>query len=202
MPPESVVTESVRAAATRARILDAARAEFAASGFGGGRIEKIAVSAGANKERIYAYFGDKKSLFAAAVAAAVADVVHAIRADAEDISDLAGQLFDFMAAHPENLRLLAWARLEADPWNEATRRLVDLPPRPELLIAEWQSRGELSPQWAPTDLYRTIWALCEVWHIAPFRAEGDDAAAVQAHRRALVTFAAGVLAAQQEPPRR
>ena len=194
--------ESARAAATRARILDAARAEFAAVGFGGGRVDRIASSAGVNKERIYAYFVDKKSLFAAAIGSAVADVVRSVGREASDIVDLAGRVFDFIGAHPDTVRLLTWARLETQPWDEATRHLGDLPPLPELLIAEWQAQGELSEKWIPSDLYRIVWGLCEVWHIEPFRPEGGDASDAPEHRRALVTFIAGLLARQENPPGR
>jgi AcrR family transcriptional regulator len=48
---------------TRSRIFDAAVAEFARAGFAGSRIDRIAQAAGVNKQRIYAYFGDKEGLF-------------------------------------------------------------------------------------------------------------------------------------------
>ena len=50
--------------ATRRRILDAARTEFAAHGYAGARVDAIAQRAGSNKRMLYAYFGDKRSLFA------------------------------------------------------------------------------------------------------------------------------------------
>lgn len=49
--------------ATRARILTAAADEFAEHGVAGARYERIAARAHANKERIYAYFGNKEQLF-------------------------------------------------------------------------------------------------------------------------------------------
>jgi AcrR family transcriptional regulator len=53
------------AEATKLRILAAAREEFAMSGLGGARIDKIAEAADANKQMIYHYFGSKDLLFAA-----------------------------------------------------------------------------------------------------------------------------------------
>lgn len=53
------------AEATKIRILAAAREEFAMSGLGGARIDKIAEAAEANKQMIYHYFGSKDLLFAA-----------------------------------------------------------------------------------------------------------------------------------------
>jgi AcrR family transcriptional regulator len=57
------------AEATRERILSAAREEFAVLGLGGARIDKIAETAGANKQMIYHYFGSKDLLFTAALEA-------------------------------------------------------------------------------------------------------------------------------------
>lgn len=62
---------------TRARLLAAARTEFAEHGMGGARVDRIASSAGVNKERIYGIFGSKEKLFAAVVAEAFGD--HAVR---------------------------------------------------------------------------------------------------------------------------
>ena len=53
------------AAATRRRLIDAARAEFAQYGIAGSRVDRIAANAGANKAQIYNYFGSKDQLFAA-----------------------------------------------------------------------------------------------------------------------------------------
>ena len=51
------------AEATKARIFEAATAEFAAHGIAGARVDRIAQNAKANKQLIYAYFGDKQKLF-------------------------------------------------------------------------------------------------------------------------------------------
>ena len=48
---------------TRRRILGAATDEFAAHGLAGARVDRIAAAAGCSKERLYAHFGDKESLF-------------------------------------------------------------------------------------------------------------------------------------------
>jgi TetR/AcrR family transcriptional regulator len=50
---------------TRARILEAAYAEFASKGLEGARIDVIAEAAEANKRMIYHYFGDKEGLYVA-----------------------------------------------------------------------------------------------------------------------------------------
>jgi len=55
--------------ATRDSILQAARAEFAAAGLGGARVDDIAERSGSNKRMIYHYFGGKDDLFAEVIAA-------------------------------------------------------------------------------------------------------------------------------------
>jgi AcrR family transcriptional regulator len=52
--------------ATRRRLLEAAIMEFSAYGIAGARVDRIASAAKANKQAIYAYFGGKDALFAAA----------------------------------------------------------------------------------------------------------------------------------------
>ena len=51
--------------ATKARILDAAKREFARAGLGGARVDSIAARAKANKRMIYHYFHSKEGLFTA-----------------------------------------------------------------------------------------------------------------------------------------
>jgi AcrR family transcriptional regulator len=51
--------------ATKARILNSAKREFARFGFGGARVDSIAARAKANKRMIYHYFNSKEELFTA-----------------------------------------------------------------------------------------------------------------------------------------
>jgi len=53
------------AAATKARILEAALSEFATRGFAGARVDVIAGQARANKRMLYAYVGNKDALWLA-----------------------------------------------------------------------------------------------------------------------------------------
>src|SRR3954462_5094098 len=52
-------------AATRRKLLTAARREFASSGLAGARVDEIAARAGVNKQLVYHYFGDKDALYLA-----------------------------------------------------------------------------------------------------------------------------------------
>lgn len=60
--------------ATKASILAAARVEFAAKGLEGGRVDKIAQRAGANKQLVYYYFGSKDELYKSALEATYAEI--------------------------------------------------------------------------------------------------------------------------------
>lgn len=64
--PQKTSTPKTRvrdAEATKARILDAAKKEFARNGLGGARVDIIAERAKANKRMIYHYFSSKEVLF-------------------------------------------------------------------------------------------------------------------------------------------
>jgi AcrR family transcriptional regulator len=60
--------------ATKARILDSAKREFARLGFGGARVDSIAARAKANKRMIYHYFISKEELFTAVLDYAYLDI--------------------------------------------------------------------------------------------------------------------------------
>jgi len=62
------------AEATRARILEAAKREFARNGLGGARVDVIAEKARANKRMIYHYFGSKEGLFQTVIENAYVDI--------------------------------------------------------------------------------------------------------------------------------
>ena len=101
------------AEATRAAILDAARAEFAESGLGGGRIEAIAERAACNKAMLYHYFGSKDALFTAVlehnyalIRAAEAELDLARLDPLDAIRRFVEFSFDYVATNPEFIKLL------------------------------------------------------------------------------------------------
>jgi AcrR family transcriptional regulator len=59
---------------TKARILDAAKREFARNGLGGARVDVIADKARANKRMIYHYFDSKEGLFQTVLENAYVDI--------------------------------------------------------------------------------------------------------------------------------
>ncbi|MGV9711449.1 TetR/AcrR family transcriptional regulator [Gordonia sp. NPDC003424] len=113
--------------ATKQRILDAATTQFAAHGPDGTTIERIAKTAGVNKERIYNYFGGKPELFARVLRDALAAVVDEVPIEfttPESVGAFAGRLFDYHRVHPELIRLLLWEGLTytAEVPDESLRR--------------------------------------------------------------------------------
>ena len=100
------------AVATRARLIDAAVSEFADHGLAGARVDRIATLAASNKRAIYDYFENKEGLFDAALTRVIGDLNEAVPLRADDLPGYAGELFDYLQARPEAVRMLAWRRLE------------------------------------------------------------------------------------------
>jgi dihydroxyacetone kinase-like protein len=78
----------------------------------GARVDRIAQAAAANKQLIYAYFGNKDGLFDAALTHSCTGLMESVPFDPDDIPGYVGRLFDYAVAHPEVYRLVAWAGLE------------------------------------------------------------------------------------------
>jgi len=103
---------------TRARILEAAKAEFAAHGLGGARVDRIAEQADANKRMLYYYFGNKDDLFLAVLEDAYAHIREAEKAlrlteidPPEAIRRLVAFTWEYYLEHPEFMTLLNSANL-------------------------------------------------------------------------------------------
>lgn len=99
--------------ATRAKVLQAAIAEFAEKGLTGARVDEIAARAGFNKRMLYHYFGSKEELFQAVIETVYTDVWEAEAAlDLDDLPPdeaLAGLVaftWNYYIAHPEFMTLL------------------------------------------------------------------------------------------------
>ncbi|WP_174507812.1 TetR family transcriptional regulator [Klebsiella oxytoca] len=186
---------------TKRRILAAAVSEFARFGPDGTTVEKIAKSAGANKERVYNYFGDKRGLFTAVLRSELAKVAQAVPIDAlaaDDIGEYAGRAYDYHREHPELSRLMRWEGLmfDGEVPDEAQRR--EYYGDKIQAVADAQSRGALTQALAPDHLAFLILALAGWWSAVPQVARmftGSDDAAEHARRRASVIEAARRLAA-------
>jgi TetR/AcrR family transcriptional regulator len=100
-------------AATRKKLLTAARREFARSGLAGARVDEIAARAGVNKQLVYHYFGDKDALYLAVLEWVYEEIrAHERKLNLEGlppeqaIRKLIGSSFDHLALHPDFILLL------------------------------------------------------------------------------------------------
>ena len=130
-----------RAVNTRRKILDAAIDRFAASGFAGTTVEDIAVAAGVNKQRIYAYFNSKQGLFEAALLAVFQEVgicsTEAVKRAADEPEKLSSimleEFFRVHQGHPALHRLLGWANLQE---NESVQILAGVRSKENAVLRE------------------------------------------------------------------
>jgi len=100
-------------AATRRKLLAAARREFADSGLAGARVDEIAARAGVNKQLVYHYFGDKDALYLAVLEWVYEEIrEHERKLNLEGlpperaIRKLIESSFDHLASHPDFIVLL------------------------------------------------------------------------------------------------
>jgi TetR/AcrR family transcriptional regulator len=100
-------------AATRKKLLTAARREFAGSGLAGARVDEIAARAGVNKQLVYHYFGDKDALYLAVLEWVYEEIrTHERKLNLvglppeRAIRKLIESSFDHLAAHPDFIVLL------------------------------------------------------------------------------------------------
>ena len=104
--------------ATKARILAAAKKEFALLGLGGARVDSIAEKASANKRMIYYHFGSKEELFVAVLEHAYLDIrraEHKLHLDDlppdEAMVTLIEFTWNYYLENPEFIRLVNSANL-------------------------------------------------------------------------------------------
>ncbi len=162
------------AAATRARIIEAATTEFAAHGLAGARVDRLAGNAGANKERIYAYFGSKEGLFDATVEANIEQLLDAVPFTAEDLPGYAVALFDFNLTHPQFTRLALWHTLERPGVLARLEQSAASTGRKLAAIAGAQQAGLVTDELPAGTLLEQVLGLVHGVLIVPFSTEPGD----------------------------
>ncbi|MFF9059155.1 TetR family transcriptional regulator [Streptomyces sp. NPDC101213] len=154
--------------ATRARIFEAAVAEFARYGIAGARVDRIAAEAKANKQLIYAYFGNKAELFTQVLGRRMVDLAAAVPVDPDDVEGWMDRLMDYHAAHPELLRLLYWEGIEygtAELPDEAERQ--EHYARKVAALRDGQDRGVVDDAIPAPDLLFLLVALANWATVVP-----------------------------------
>lgn len=153
--PKSSKTSNRKSEQTKTRILDAALQVFAQQGLSGARIDAIATRSQSNKERIYAYFGNKEKLFTACIAASfetlLASEEKLLELGEADIPELTSKLlqhyFQFHQDHPLFWRMLNWCNLEQrDTPLELDQIRSNTYQHLQNLYTLGQNKGLLNPQ--------------------------------------------------------
>jgi len=159
--------------ATRERILEAAMAEFSANGIAGARVDRIAKSAGCNKNLIYIYFESKEALFGTILQKHLTRVYNELSFTVDNLPAYATRVFEFAMLNPDLMRLLAWSSLEqktAGPpeRNEAVESKLGM-------LSSAQKAGLLKDTFPPAFLLIAIMTLATAWSAAsPFGATLDS----------------------------
>ncbi|GAA4053660.1 TetR family transcriptional regulator [Arthrobacter methylotrophus] len=152
---------------TKRLLLEAATAEFCHFGLAGARVDRIAATAGVNKERIYQYFGKKDLLFDAVIASQLSKVVDEVRIEGsgpEALADYAGRLFDHHHQDATLPRLLFWEGLErGDYVVNRPDRAVNCTDKVDGVIGALPGTSREDA----ADLMLTIIALCDAWPVLP-----------------------------------
>lgn len=188
VPPDST--------ATRARLFEAAVAEFAAYGLAGARVDRIAEAAQANKRLIYIYYGSKEQLFDTVLSKCEGELFGAVPFTAEDLPGFAGALFDHLVDSPQLLRLATWRRLERVEHPAGTKEWFR---ETQGAIARAQQGGILTAELEPAELLTALIGIIEAWFrplpesseptlhdVPPQRLQQIRAALTTAVRRAFV----------------
>lgn len=158
------------AAATRERILKAAKLEFAKKGLGGARVDEIAERAKINKRMLYVYFGNKEDLFLAVLEEAYADIRRAeTRLELEHLepvqalTKLVRFTWSYYLKHPEFLRLINSENLHRARHLKRSDRIKEMHSPFIKMIGDLLERGAADGVFRadidPNQLYISIAAL-------------------------------------------
>ena len=159
--------EKTKADRTKARILDAALAEFSARGVAGARVDRIASGAGCNKNLLYIYFGSKENLFAAVLEKHLARLNDDVPFTPDDLPGFGGRVFDWAMVHPDLMRLVVWSTLEQAGQDPAGRS-ASHEEKIDALRKTFAADRTESP-FAPGFLVTTVLAIATAWSSAlPF----------------------------------
>ena len=155
---------------TSARILAAAKGEFARKGLAGARVDTIAQRAKINKRMIYHYFKSKEDLYLAVLEEAYGDLRSAERQldfegrQPEDaIAALVGFTWSYYRANPDLLRLINTENIHQAKYLKRSKKIREMHSPFVALIGELLERGVRDGVFRdgidPNQLYISIAAL-------------------------------------------
>lgn len=159
--------DQLRGRETKQRVLEAAAAEFAEYGVAGARINRIAETAKASKERIYAWFGDKDALFDHVMQTGLDRLAHAVPID-DDLIEYTVRLHNYFVNDQSAQRVSMWAWLhDAATLGSFSEGRVDGYRHKLDVIREAQQRGVVDTAWKPEELLALLLAVANSWDRAP-----------------------------------
>ena len=172
-PSEPKIRDSER---SKAAILVAAREEFARTGLGGARVERIAEKAAVDKKLVYYYFKDKDGLFAAALESVYAEIRSAqLYLDLQGMPPLKALrrlvefTWDYYIAHPEFITLLNSENLHLARHLHGSQRIRELNSPLVQSLSDILERGQKEGLFRagidPVQLYITI-AGCSYFYLS------------------------------------
>ena len=169
---------------TRGAILAAATREFAEKGFGGARVDSIALRAGTNKRMLYHYFGDKEALYLVVLeeayagirgAEATLDLGH--REPEEGLRELALFTWRYFVEHPEFISLLNTENLMRARFLKGSKRIREMQTHLVTELTSILERGErqgvFAPGLDPLHVYLTHRLALGLLPLEPIHALGD-----------------------------
>jgi AcrR family transcriptional regulator len=183
---------------TKARILEAAFAEFSAYGIAGARVERIAKAAGCNKNLLYIYFDNKENLFTTVLEQNLERVYTELAFTPDDLPGFGARVFDFAMSHRDLMRLMLWSSLEQQAGTVVARKSE----RDSNIAAieSSQKDGQLGNGFSPGFLMTVIMTLATGWSAAsPFGVTLSPHAADNPEElRKSIAAAIGLLAAARK----
>lgn len=164
----------MRSAATRARLLAAARRLFSQRGYDGVSVDRVVEAAGVNKRMVYHYFGSKRGMYAE-VLRGVYEALARVEAHVfEDepgpelaVERLLRSYFRFLQEHPDLLAILLWENLQGGRHLDAVEEGLSKQPILEALgetIDRGIAGGSIRPDIDRRHLLINLIGLCLVYH--------------------------------------
>ena len=179
---------------SKTRILKSALNEFAAHGYAGARVGRIAAASRTNKQLIYYYFGGKEGLFQQVLDGVYEEVLLAEKSVPHDLEHNLLYWMDFHQRHPYLLRLLEWEGLVYARKSKASAK----PRRMWKVSLERIERNQGDPGWlSGLDEGQTLIAYMSLvtWPIAFPQIcrqitglDSDDPKFLRDRRKFIVTF--------------
>jgi AcrR family transcriptional regulator len=156
---------------TRREILAAARAEFAANGLSGARVDAIAGRMKTNKRMIYYYFGSKEGLYLAALEQVYGDIRRMEQeldldrlTPADAVRRLIEFTFDYQEAHPDFIRMVSIENIHNGRHLAKSEHLRNLNAsviqQLDLLLRRGREAGVFRSDIGPVDVHMLISAFC------------------------------------------